>query len=163
LSESTEISLRAGAERAALLREALFEKGRRLVVTVASGSMEPTLHAGDRIVVEGTSPSRLRRGDIVVFESPVAGLVVHRLMWQVPPVGEPRAIFTKGDALPHCDRPVAVQGIVGRVVEVQSGRTRRRLLRTVGYARWAAAAVSWGWRRGIGLIARKALGFGKLR
>jgi hypothetical protein len=157
LSESIRFGLDRGVVRGEILKDALLHKGKRVVVTVASGSMEPALREGDRIVVEGAAPSDLRWGDIVVFESPLAGLVVHRLMWQVPPFGEPRAVFTKGDALKYCDRPFSVQGILGRVVEIQSGKKRRLISRRSGYARWAAAALSWGWRRSFARIARKAL------
>ena len=148
LSESTGIGLSRGEGISLeLLRQALLKRGKRVVVKVASNSMEPVLLAGDLIVIEGASPSELRRGDIVVFASPVAGLVVHRLMWPIPPCGEPRAFFTKGDALPYCDRPLAAEGILGRVVEIESGGCRRKPSRSSGYARWLAAALSWGWRR----------------
>lgn len=112
------------------------------------------LRSGDRIVVEGVAPSDLRYGDIVVFESPLSGLVVHRLMWQVPPRGVPRAVFTKGDALAFCDRPIAVSDVVGRVVEIERGRRRRKMSPSRRCAGWIAAAVTWGLRRDLGRIAR---------
>jgi len=149
-----------------LLRETLTQGGKRAVITVASNSMEPVLREGDRITIEGADPSRLRRGDIVVYESPLAGLVVHRLMWKVPPFGEPRVVFTKGDALPYLDRPVAVRGLLGRVVEIESGGARsrrRRLSGAAGYTRWIAAAAHWGWKQGMARIGRKALTHRKKR
>ncbi|MBI3447611.1 MAG: signal peptidase I [Acidobacteria bacterium] len=146
-----------------LLRRTLFEGGRQAVVTVASSSMEPSLHQGDRLTIENISSSRLRRGDIVVYESPLAGLVVHRLMWKVPPVGIPRVAFTKGDALLYLDRPFAVDEIVGKVVAVetsrppQSPRSIRRVGRWQGYLKWLGAAATWGWRRGWSEMGLKAL------
>lgn len=144
-----------------LLRETLLEGGRRAVVTVTSSSMEPTLRQGDRITIEGTDPSRLRRGDIVVYESPLAGLVVHRLMWRVPPFGAPRVAFTKGDALLYLDRPFAIQEVLGRVVGVERAsmpaRRPRRVDGLASYMRWLGAAAAWGWRSGIVGVGRKAL------
>lgn len=125
--------------------------------------MEPALREGDRVVVESAAPSDLRRGDVVLFESPVAGLVVHRLVWKVPAFGEPRALFTKGDASEFCDRPVAAGGILGRVVAVAEGSRRRRLTRPAGYARWAAAVLSWGVRLGLRRIGRGASAAGATR
>lgn len=153
-SETRRIDLSAGSLQGRLLRDVLDQRGRRVTVTVTSTSMEPMLRAGDRIVVEGVAPSELRYGDIVVFDSPLCGLVVHRLMWQVPPRGEPRAVFTKGDALAFCDRPIAVAGVVGRVVEVERGRKRRMMSPSRRCVGWIAAAVTWGWRRGLERIAR---------
>lgn len=109
------------------------------------------------MTIEAIDPSSLRRGDIVVFESPLAGLVVHRLMWKVPPLGAPRAVFTKGDALEHFDRPTAVTEVLGRVVEVERGRTRTRIGGVAARLRWLAAAAAWGWKRGFGGTGRKAL------
>jgi len=109
--------------------------------------MEPTLRAGDRLTIDGTNPTRLCRGDIVVFSSPVAGLVVHRLLWQIPPFGEPRVLYTKGDALPHFDRPVAASRCLGRVVEICRGGDRRRVRRAGTYIEWLGAATGWTLRR----------------
>jgi len=144
-----------------LLRETLLGGGRQAVVTVASSSMEPVLKQGDRITIEGTDPSRLRRGDIVVYESPLAGLVVHRLMWKVPPLGTPRVAFTKGDALLSLDRPFAIQEVLGRVIGLERGAGADRFHRSVigwrGYVKWFAAAAAWGWRSVRVGTGRKAL------
>lgn len=83
----------------------------------------------------------------MVFESPLSGLVVHRLIWMVPPVGEPRALYTKGDALSYLDRPIAAGNCLGRVVEVERGGTRRRVRRTGACMGWLSAAAGWTARR----------------
>jgi signal peptidase I len=46
------------------------------VVTVTSGSMEPTLRAGDRALVRRCSGSAVRRGDVVLALLPPAGHAV---------------------------------------------------------------------------------------
>ncbi|WP_234359011.1 S26 family signal peptidase [Plantactinospora sp. BC1] len=48
-------------------------RARLVVVTVEGGSMEPTLHGRDRIVVRRTPARRLRVGQIVVLEQPRPG------------------------------------------------------------------------------------------
>ena len=148
LSDLEEIAGVELAEKAALLRQALLQRGRRVVVTVSSGSMEPTLRPGDRVTVERVEPAGLRWGDIVLYESPLAGLVVHRLIWTVPPLARPRSIYTKGDALPYLDRPCPADGVLGRVIEIQAGRRRRKIRRTTAYLGWVAAAARWCMDRG---------------
>ncbi|MCK5299548.1 MAG: signal peptidase I [Candidatus Aenigmarchaeota archaeon] len=51
------------------------------VLTVVSGSMEPTLMIGDLIVVKGVDPSDIEKGDIIVFDTDgfINKLVVHRV------------------------------------------------------------------------------------
>jgi signal peptidase I len=128
---------------AGLLREALLQRGRRAVIRVSSSSMLPTLRAGDRVTIEGIEPARLRCGDIVVYESPLAGLVVHRLLWKVPPFSEPRGVYTKGDALPYLDRPSPARGVLGRVIAVEGEEGRRKVRRATGYWWWVLAAARW--------------------
>ncbi|MEV7230788.1 signal peptidase I [Polymorphospora sp. NPDC051019] len=49
-----------------------------LVVTVTGPSMQPTMHPGDRILVRRTSASRIRAGQIVVFDAD-PGLIIKRV------------------------------------------------------------------------------------
>lgn len=157
MSDLEEIACVGAAERAVLLREALLHRGRRVVVTVSSCSMEPTLHPGDRVTIERVEPSSLRCGDIVLYESPLAGLVVHRLIWMVPPLATPRSIYTKGDALAYLDRPCPVEGVLGRAVEIQAGERRRKVRRTTAYIKWVASAARWCLGRGAAGTGRIAL------
>ncbi|MCJ7478808.1 MAG: signal peptidase I [Candidatus Nanohaloarchaeota archaeon QJJ-7] len=65
------------------------------VVAVTSGSMEPNLHRGDMIVVEGEPWEEIEVGEIIVFESgdmPVP--VIHRVIEK-----NETALQTQGDAL----------------------------------------------------------------
>ncbi|MDY6774324.1 MAG: signal peptidase I [Candidatus Nanohaloarchaea archaeon] len=65
------------------------------VVAVTSGSMEPTLHRGDMIVVQGEPWKETEEGEIIVFrtdEMPVP--VIHRVIKK-----NSTALETKGDAL----------------------------------------------------------------
>lgn len=157
MSDSGRFARPDDAVSARLLREALLPKGRRAVLTVSSGSMEPTLKAGDKVIVEGAEISSLRFGDIVVYESPLAGLIVHRLVWKVPPMRTAKRIYTKGDALPHLDRPFPSRGILGRVVEIDRGRGRKRVRRASTFLRWTQVAARWVLSRGADGKGRIAL------
>jgi signal peptidase len=78
-------------------------------LTILSGSMEPTFHPGDLVIVYGEdSFENLRIGDIITFmpnpNDPT--LVTHRLVgWTTDPGGEKMAI-TKGDANNSSDNPI---------------------------------------------------------
>ncbi len=109
------------------------------------------------MTVERVEPSGLRCGDIVLYESPLAGLVVHRLIWMVPLLATPRSIYTKGDALAHLDRPHPVDGVLGRVVEIQAGERRRKVRRTTAFIKWVATAARWCLGRGSAGAGRIAL------
>ena len=84
-------------------------------LVVVSGSMEPTLHAGDIAVTKKIAPQDVRLGDVITYRGEL-GLVTHRI------VGldiTPQGMFyqTKGDANSTEDsRPVPVDQIESRVV-----------------------------------------------
>ena len=83
-------------------------------VALSGRSMEPTYASGDRLFVEPIAPSRaLRPGEIVVARRGER-LVAHRLL------GFSGALaITKGDACPRADPPIAINGLIGRVVGVR--------------------------------------------
>ncbi len=65
------------------------------VVAVTSGSMEPTLHRGDMVLVQGEPWEEIETGDIIVFTAEGAPVpVVHRVIEK-----NASALQTKGDAL----------------------------------------------------------------
>lgn len=70
----------------------------RSLLTVVTGSMEPSLHTGDYIYVKKVPADELEVGDIITFrseESDVSGkLVTHRII-EITPEGN---FVTKGDA-----------------------------------------------------------------
>lgn len=103
------------------VREILLDRAGRSVLRVASGSMRPCLEEGDRIHIESVPARSLMPGDVVVYDSESAGLVVHRLIWRDRPLGQPTRIYTKGDALDTMDRSVTVDRVIGRVVSIDRG------------------------------------------
>lgn len=85
------------------------------VLTVVTGSMEPSLHVGDYIFIERTDPSQLKEGDIITFyseQSDIFGLLVtHR----IAKVNEDGTFVTRGDANPVDDSVhVRPERIVGK-------------------------------------------------
>lgn len=69
------------------------------VLTVYSGSMEPTIHTGAVIVVLPVSARDVRVGDVITFQKPsgAAELVTHRVV-AIEGTGADRSFITKGDA-----------------------------------------------------------------
>lgn len=132
---------------APLLREILQGKTGHAVMRVSSDSMRPRLLEGDRIEVRGASPRSLRPGDVVVFESEGAGIVVHRLIWREPPLGQPTRIYTRGDALERLDHAVQASRVLGRVEWVIRGESRFSATRPADRLRCWAQAAGLGIRR----------------
>ena len=84
--------------------------------TVLSGSMEPTIHTGDIVVVRSVSPLDARVGDVVMFRSPEqpAKLITHRMI-SMRVRGETVYVVTRGDANTGVERwSVPTTGTIGR-------------------------------------------------
>jgi len=87
-------------------------------LTVLSGSMEPTIHVGDIVVVRQISPLDARIGDIVTFRDPTdpSRLITHRIR-TIQLKGNNVAFETKGDANTSVeDWKVARDGTIGLVL-----------------------------------------------
>lgn len=84
---------------------------------VLSGSMSPTIHAGDVVFVTGTPPDAVDEGDILAFDR-VPGddkRTVHRVVEVVERDGE-RFFRTKGDANENPDpQLVPADAVIGTV------------------------------------------------
>lgn len=89
------------------------------VLSVQSGSMRPTLHAGDIVVIRQNAAG-LSPGDIVSYRSPQNPrlLITHRL---VNYDGASGRVTTKGDALAAADPPFSADRIIGRAERVLPG------------------------------------------
>ncbi len=70
------------------------------VLTVLSGSMEPTYHTGSLIVVKPTDPKTLQVGDVITFLTGEKTNVTHRIVEIVPDEADPSVLRfgTQGDA-----------------------------------------------------------------
>jgi signal peptidase I len=87
----------------------------RSVLKVVTGSMEPSIHVGDYIVVENVKTDTLAKGDIISFyseQSDIDGLLVTHRIAEINPDG---SFVTKGDANPVTDSvTVRPERIVGK-------------------------------------------------
>ena len=90
------------------------------IMVVTSDSMFPTLKPHDLIVVEQVSIDKVQEGDIIAFDSHVAGIgiIAHRA-FEISEANGKVGIDTKGD---HLDEPdlwtVYDDDLVGRVTDV---------------------------------------------
>ncbi|HEY3363726.1 MAG TPA: signal peptidase I [Symbiobacteriaceae bacterium] len=89
------------------------------VLTVLSGSMEPTIHTGDVIIVKPLKnpAEEVKDGDIITFRTSEQAnmLITHRVQGTVMVNKKPSAFATKGDANQSPDLAVVLPGqIVGR-------------------------------------------------
>ena len=108
----------------------------RSLLTVVTGSMEPSLHTGDYIYVKKVPADELEVGDVITFrseEGEVSGkLVTHRII-EITPEGD---FITKGDANTIADsKRIRQDQIIGKYTGkakffkwINSFADRRKLL-----------------------------------
>ncbi len=83
--------------------------------------MEPTLKAGDRVIVEPVSPAALRRGDLVLMRNGQSG-ILHRYLGR----DEQGRLLTRGDHHRLPDTPWPPEALIGRATQwTRAGRTYR--------------------------------------
>ncbi len=81
---------------------------------VLSGSMEPTISAGDMVVVRDVPPDAIAEGDVITFTNG-GERITHRVV-EVRSEGSERRFVTKGDANEDRDaEPVSAGQVEGRV------------------------------------------------
>lgn len=93
-----------------VLKHKLTTVGGYSILEVVSGSMEPTIHVGDMIIVN-TKASNYEESDIVTFLDVNGSFVTHRII----SINEEEMI-TKGDFNNTEDEPTKVDKIVGKYV-----------------------------------------------
>jgi hypothetical protein len=134
-------------EEAMKALQGLLEGGQR-VVEIRGTSMEPFLRAGDHVRLGPVPPSGPALGDLIAFHQE-GNLIVHRFAgWTGR--GPLRRLRQKGDNLAGYGL-VEPGALVGRVVQVESGKGTRSLLQGPGL--WSArlrGLVLWG-----GCVARE--------
>lgn len=87
------------------------------MMTVQSGSMEPTISEGDVIIVKETELSELEEGDIITFHTVIdmkSVINTHRIV-EVNREGDMLQFITKGDANEEADLSVVSSGnVIGK-------------------------------------------------
>ena len=85
------------------------------VMKVVTGSMEPTIHENDFILVKETDVSELGVGDIICFKSSDPEIYGKLNTHRICGINEDGSFVTRGDANPIADRyPVSPDKIVGK-------------------------------------------------
>lgn len=88
-----------------------------IVLEVVSGSMEPTLHIGDVIVVD-TKVKDYNKNDIITFYDSEGSFITHRIV----SIND-KEMITKGDNNNTEDEPTDVSKIVGKyVLKIDKGQ-----------------------------------------
>jgi signal peptidase I len=121
------------------LNEASQNKQDLLRLKVTSRSMDPILRIGDHVLVQSTSPSLIRCGDLIVTRRE-DGYLTHRLL-----TVDERGWHTKGDRNQMADAPVDASIIVGLVIAIErQGKLRNIRLRPQC---WITRVQRWlGWQ-----------------
>ena len=86
-------------------------------------SMHPTIRHGDVITIEPVAPSKLNRGDIILYHLQ-NGFIAHRLVNIEERNGSGLTFTLRGDASTTCDAPVRPAQVLGKIVRVERGHRR---------------------------------------
>lgn len=83
---------------------------------VGSGSMQPTMYAGDVVIIAKVPADMIKQGDIIQFRKEGKITVMHRVV-EIEETGEAKFFITKGDANDEPDTdPVIPENVVGKAV-----------------------------------------------
>jgi signal peptidase len=89
------------------------------LIALSTGSMSPTVEAGDLLIVKGVQPEKIKVGDIIVFDPPEEGVgrTIHRVNGTQSLANGTLTFKTKGDANSDVD-PYTVypENIHGQVI-----------------------------------------------
>lgn len=88
------------------------------VLEVVSGSMEPTIHVGDMIIID-TKAKNYKANDIITFRDKEGFFVTHRIVSL-----NGNTMITKGDNNDSEDAPYSTDNIIGKYVTKISGAGR---------------------------------------
>jgi len=86
-------------------------------------SMHPTIRHGDLITVEPVAPSKLKKGDIILYRLQ-NDFIAHRIMNIETRNGCGLTFILRGDASTTCDAPVKSAQVLGKVVCLKRGQRR---------------------------------------
>lgn len=113
---------------------------------VVSGSMEPTIHVGELVIVNTEVP--VQEGDVIMYLDENNRLITHRVIQQ-----EEHLLVTKGDANEFADAPITSEQVVGKIIchfpSVLAGLKANALYYFLGVLMLllvAASLVRWAFR-----------------
>lgn len=111
-------------------------------IPVRGSSMRPSLTEGDEVVVRLAHGAECRVGDVVLVLQGTA-TVLHRVVAR-----SATRVWTRGDALPHLDHPVALERVLG-IAKVPRARLRSALLGMAGLTRATIFGNTRKWLRSL--------------
>jgi signal peptidase len=83
---------------------------------VASGSMTPTMYAGDVVIIAKVPADIIKTGDVIQFRVPENVTVMHRVI-EIQEAEGSKSFITKGDANDEPDEePVIPENLVGKAI-----------------------------------------------
>jgi len=83
---------------------------------VGSGSMQPTMYAGDVVIIAKVPAAAIKPGDVIQFRKEERITVMHRVV-EIEETGGSKFFITKGDANDEPDTdPVIPENVVGKAV-----------------------------------------------
>ncbi|MEG0771346.1 MAG: signal peptidase I [Clostridia bacterium] len=86
------------------------------MIRVVSGSMEPSIHIGDYLLIKKTDPEKLENGDIITFYSPDPAILGKPNTHYIVDINGD-VITTKGKANSEVDEyKVSKQAVIGKMV-----------------------------------------------
>lgn len=107
------------------LRKEIIGQGRSVQIIASGYSMFPFLRKGDLLTVEPVPMDKIKRGDVVVFESEQKW-VAHRVI-QINHNPEGIEFLLRGDTCFAFDPPVNKENFIGAVSEFQRLNYQRKL------------------------------------
>lgn len=101
----------------------MWNSGSWRILSVDSGSMEPTLAKGDAVVLRPVNPLDIRKDDIISYRSTEdpSITITHRVLVTDPLTGQ---LITKGDANTSLDPAFSSLEVMGRVAYIVPGAGR---------------------------------------
>lgn len=91
----------------------LYNKKQQSWLSVLSGSMQPLLQIGDKVLVQSVRPDNIKLGDIIVFKTPDK-LIVHRVIRRY----NSSSFLQKGDNTVTAEI-VSSKDVIGRVTAIR--------------------------------------------
>ena len=93
----------------------LYNKKQQSWLNILSGSMQPLLQIGDKVLVQSIKPAEIGFGDIIVFKTPDK-LIVHRVIRKYNNL----SFLQKGDYTATAEI-VSSKDVIGRVTAIRKG------------------------------------------
>ena len=103
----------------------------QLTISASGWSMFPTILPGYLITIQRGEFQNIKIGDIILFDIKQQIIAVHRVLRISEISGQPRLLFTKGDARWNFDSPVSELNYIGVVRNCGKGERFQLLWNTI--------------------------------